>query len=86
MIDDHDIDVPPSEHLLVVRNDDQPGMIGTVGAVVGAAGVNIDDMAVGAGPDGERALMVMATDRAVPETVAEELRCTDGVRSVSVVA
>lgn len=85
MIDDHDIDVPPAEHLLVVRNDDQPGMIGTVGAVVGAAGINIDDMAVGAGPEGERALMVMATGSAVPESVASELRAVDGVNAVSVV-
>ncbi|MEZ5238811.1 MAG: phosphoglycerate dehydrogenase [Microthrixaceae bacterium] len=86
MIDDHDIDVPPSEHLLVVRNDDRPGMIGKVGAVVGAAGINIDDMAVGAGPEGERALMVMATDKAVPEPVASQLCETEGVRSVSVVS
>ena len=27
MVDDHDIDVPPP-HMLVVRNDDRPGMIG----------------------------------------------------------
>ncbi|MCB0954360.1 MAG: ACT domain-containing protein, partial [Microthrixaceae bacterium] len=85
MIDDHAVDVPPAEHLLVVRNDDRPGMIGTVGAVVGAAGINIDDMAVGAGPDGERALMVMATSASVPEAVATELRATDGINAVSVV-
>ena len=85
MIDDHAVDVPPAEHLLVVRNDDRPGMIGTVGAVVGAAGLNIDDMAVGAGPDGERALMVMATSASVPEAVATELRATDGINAVSVV-
>ncbi|MFV0318423.1 MAG: phosphoglycerate dehydrogenase [Microthrixaceae bacterium] len=86
MIDDHAIDVPPSEHLLVVRNDDQPGMIGHVGAVVGAAGVNIDDMAVGAGPDGERALMVMATGSLVPESVAAQLRSVDGINAVTVVS
>ena len=31
MMDDHAIDVPPSPHMLVVRNDDRPGMIGVVG-------------------------------------------------------
>ncbi len=85
MIDDHTVDVPPAEHLLVIRNDDRPGMIGLVGEVVGAAGVNIDDMAVGARADGERALMVMATDRHVPETVAAQLASTDGVNAVAVV-
>ena len=46
-IDDHIVDLPPSSHMLVVRNDDVPGMIGTVGTILGDAGVNIDDMDVG---------------------------------------
>jgi D-3-phosphoglycerate dehydrogenase len=86
MIQDHTIDVPPAEHLLVVRNSDMPGMIGVVGTTVGSAGVNIDDMAVGASPDGSKALMVLATDRAVPDDVVERLRAADGVVSVASVS
>jgi D-3-phosphoglycerate dehydrogenase len=86
MIDGHAIDVPPAEHLLVVRNADQPGMIGRIGTLVGEAGVNIADMAVGASPEGEKALMVLATDRAVPEEVQEALRATEGVVSVAAVS
>lgn len=85
MIDDHAIDVPPAEHLLVVRNSDQPGMIGKVGTIVGGAGINIDDMAVGSSPEGAKALMVLATDRAVPHDVQETLRATEGVVSVAAV-
>ncbi len=85
MIDDHDIDVPPADNLVIVRNEDRPGMIGTVGAVLGSAGVNIDDMAVGSSPEGEKALMVMATDRPVGEAAANELRAADGITSVAVV-
>ena len=83
MIDDHTIDVPPAEHLLVVRNSDQPGMIGKVGSIVGEAGINIDDMAVGASPEGAKAIMVLATDRSVPDSAVEALRATDGVVSVA---
>lgn len=86
MIDDHTVDVPPSDHLLVVRNSDRPGMIGAVGSLVGDAGVNIDDMAVGSSPEGAKALMVLATDRAVPVEVVEALRATDGVVSVASVS
>ncbi len=86
MIDDHTVDVPPAEHLLVVRNADQPGMIGKVGTLVGEAGVNIADMAVGSSPEGEKALMVLATDRAVPDEVVQQLRRTDGVVSVAAVS
>ncbi|MFM8530199.1 MAG: phosphoglycerate dehydrogenase, partial [Ilumatobacteraceae bacterium] len=44
MIEDHTTDVPPADDMLVVRNDDRPGVIGLVGTVLGNAGVNIDDM------------------------------------------
>ncbi|MGB3412678.1 MAG: phosphoglycerate dehydrogenase [Microthrixaceae bacterium] len=86
MIDDHTIDVPPAQHLLVVRNRDQPGMIGRIASLVGDAGVNIDDMAVGASPEGAKALMVMATDAAVSADVVEALRAVDGVVSVAAVS
>ena len=30
MVDGHAVDVPPADHMLVVRNDDRPGVIGVV--------------------------------------------------------
>lgn len=84
-IDGHSIDVPPAANLLVVRNDDRPGVIGRVGTVLGDAGVNIDDMDVGRRPQADGAVMVIATSAPVEEPVAEALRASDGVLSVSVV-
>ncbi|HEX6312099.1 MAG TPA: phosphoglycerate dehydrogenase [Acidimicrobiia bacterium] len=78
-IADHIIDVPPSTHMLVVRNADTPGMIGLVGTILGDAGVNISDMDVGKGPSGEAALMVLAVDEPVPGDVVLRLRAEDGV-------
>src|SRR3954454_117766 len=46
MIDDHRVGLPPAKHMLVVRNDDRPGVIGLVGTALGEAGVNIADMDV----------------------------------------
>lgn len=86
MIDDHAVDVPPAEHLVVIRNDDKPGMIGAVGTVLGRAGLNIDDMAVGSSPEGAKALMVIATDRGVDESVQSELRGVPGIVSVAAVS
>ena len=85
MIDDHAVDVPPSDHLLIVRNEDRPGMIGTVGTVLGAASVNIADMAVGANEDGAKALMAIVTGDSVPDEVVAELRALDGITSVNAV-
>src|SRR3954447_20852106 len=68
-IDEHTLDLPPARHMLVVHNEDRPGMIGRVTTVLGEAGVNISDMGVGRSPANEAALMVMATDALVPADV-----------------
>ena len=52
VIDGHTFDVPPADHMLMVTNDDRPGVIGTVGTLLGDAGVNIADMDVGRADDG----------------------------------
>ena len=38
--------------MLVIRNDDQPGVIGEVGTILGRHGINIASFALGRGPDG----------------------------------
>lgn len=76
---DHTVDIPPTGHLLVVRNSDTPGMIGKVATAVGNAGINIDDMDVGTNASGEAALMVLALDRAVPAPVVDAILATRGV-------
>lgn len=76
---DHSVDVPPSSHMLVVRNEDRPGMIGAVGTILGRAGVNISDMNVGKNPAGEAALMVLTLGSPVPPDVVSELEAEPGI-------
>ena len=85
MVDDHSVDVPPARHMLVVRNDDRPGVIGRVGTIIGIdAGINIADMDVGASPNGDSALMVVVTTTPVPADVVARVRAAEGVVAVSV--
>ncbi|HLN15248.1 MAG TPA: phosphoglycerate dehydrogenase [Acidimicrobiales bacterium] len=79
MVDDHNVDVPPTPHMLVVRNDDRAGMIGFVGTTIGNAGVSISNMHVGRSPTGPTALMVLATEGPVPDEVLVVLRADDGI-------
>jgi D-3-phosphoglycerate dehydrogenase len=81
MVDDHLVDVPPAQHMMIVRNDDRPGVIGLVGTVLGEAGLNIADMDVGQSPHGT-ALMLIATPDAVPANVIDALRGAPGILSV----
>jgi D-3-phosphoglycerate dehydrogenase len=83
VVDDHSVDVPPADHMLVVRNDDVPGMIAAVTREIGDAGLNIDDMHLGRSASGAAALMVLATDVHVPEEVQGRIRALPGVVSVA---
>ncbi|MEJ7846322.1 MAG: phosphoglycerate dehydrogenase [Acidimicrobiales bacterium] len=85
MIDGLAVDLPPARHMLVVRNADTPGMIALVASTLAAAGVNIDDMHLGHGPDGAASLQVLATTPAVPPEVLTRLREADGIISADVV-
>ncbi|MDQ3146358.1 MAG: phosphoglycerate dehydrogenase [Actinomycetota bacterium] len=82
VLDDHTLNMAPARHMLVVRNDDRPGMIGVVGAALGEADVNIRDMDVGQSPEGEAALMVLAVGGPVPPAVLDRLAAAPGIHSV----
>src|SRR3712207_481190 len=40
-----DMDIVPEKHMLFIRNEDVPGMIGKLGTIPGAHGINIGNMA-----------------------------------------
>lgn len=84
-IDDHVLDVPPSAHLLIVRNDDRPGVIGAVGTILGNAGINIDNMDVGRTTSGTSAMMVIDTGQFVSDDVVADLRQASGVTTIDVI-
>jgi D-3-phosphoglycerate dehydrogenase / 2-oxoglutarate reductase len=86
LIDDHIADVPPAEHMLIVRNDDRPGVIGIVGTLLGEAGVNIADMGVGRASEPGSAIMVIAPTGPVSAAVVERLREAPGIVSVHVLS
>ena len=83
MVDDHMTDVPPSEHMLVVRNDDRPGVIGLVGTLLGTHNVNIADMDVGRSDLPGTALMVISPTAEVTDEVLAELRAQPGIIEVT---
>ncbi|MEJ7747081.1 MAG: phosphoglycerate dehydrogenase [Luteimonas sp.] len=80
-LDGVELDFDPSAHLLLMRNEDRPGMIGLVGSHLGAAGVNIVNFSLGAKGDGE-ALAAITVDRAAPDAQLLALRTIPGVLSL----
>ena len=73
-----DLDIVPEKHMLFIRNEDLPGMIGKLGTILGEHGINIGNMAVGRGAPGSRAAMAVTVDEPVPEDVLQALLETPG--------
>jgi D-3-phosphoglycerate dehydrogenase / 2-oxoglutarate reductase len=82
MVDDHWVEVRPSPHMLVIRNDDRPGMIGVVGTVLGGAGISIRAMALAPSSEGNTALMVLSVDDEPPASVLSSLSQSSGILEV----
>jgi len=68
-----DIEVAPAEHMLVFTYRDRPGIIGTVGTVLGEHGINIATMDVGRLAEGEEAMMFLTVDTPVPNQVLDHV-------------
>ena len=73
-VDGYDVDIEPTEHLAFFRYEDRPGMVGTVGGVLGQAGVNIAGMQVCRDHQGGHALVALSVDDAIPAEALEEIR------------
>jgi D-3-phosphoglycerate dehydrogenase len=84
-VDAHSVEIPPAASMLVVRNDDRPGMVGLVGAALGRADVSIASMAVGPDAMSQTALMVLSTVTPTPVDVVSELRATDGIVDIHLI-
>ena len=82
-IDGIDLEMPLGGTLIVVRNDDTPGVVGSVGTVLGRHGINIGSFALGRSH--ALAIGVLAVDPAPGlDEAVEELKKVPSVRDVRV--
>ena len=64
-----------AEHMLFVRNDDKPGLIGHLGSALGDAGINIATFHLGRKEQGRDAIALVAMDQPAPgDLVAQVCR------------
>ena len=79
-VDGVEVDTIPQGNVLVIRNEDTPGIVGRVGSVLGSHGVNIARMGLGRKPGSGRAIMLIEIDSEVPAAALAELAQMPGVR------
>lgn len=77
-VNGYDIEIPISEHLLVISYQDRPGVVGTLGRILGENGVNIAGMQVARNAEGGQALSLLTVDSSVPQDVLDSVKDSIG--------
>lgn len=78
-IDDFMLEAIPEGPTLFITNHDQPGVVGSIGMLLGEGGINISRMQLALVPDRHEAAMLVNVDAAPEESVMEKLRSKDHV-------
>lgn len=80
-INDFRLEAVPEGHMLLIYNEDRPGVIGRIGISLGEAGINIGRMQVGQDPGHRRNVILLTTDTSVDEDALARLQEQEGVTS-----
>ena len=87
-VEGFDLDLPPTEHLLFLQYSDRPGIVGSVGNLLGKAKINIAGMQVSRKEAGGQALMAITVDSGVGADLVSSIQKETGselVRAVTLV-
>ncbi len=85
LLDGIKIEVPLAGTMIVIRNNDQPGVIGEIGTILGRHGVNIANFALGR--EGTNAVGVVIVDETKPITqvVLDDLKKAKAIQEARIV-
>lgn len=83
-INDFRLEAAPEGHMLLIYNEDRPGVIGRIGMCLGESKVNIARMQVGQDPSHRRNVILLTTDEQVNEDAMAKLKEQDGVTTAMV--
>ena len=84
-IDDYVVEVPLTGPILVVHNQDRPGVIGAVGSELGRRGINVSSLHVGQDREKGMALALWCVDSPLEADVVGAVRGLSDIRSAQVV-
>ena len=83
-----DVEAPLGGTMLIIANDDQPGVIGGVGTILGRHGVNIASFALGRSESGAIGVLNVDEDAGAPrvlDAAVEELRRVPAIREAWII-
>ena len=84
-INGYHVEVVPSGCILIVMNEDKPGIIGNVGVILGKNNVNIAALTLGRKKAGENAVTMINIDSRVPDKVLKEIAKAPSIVDIKMV-
>jgi len=83
-IDGFNVEMTPQGTVLIIFNDDRPGVIGSVGTLLGKHKINICTMGVGQKLDQQKAVLAVSLDKALDKETNDDLGKLDFVNEIFV--
>ena len=83
--DGYRLEFRPSGRLLVLRNSDVPGVVGKLGTLLGAAGVNIAEIHLARRDGDADAMAVLSLDQSLSAELLAQVRALPEIRSAQFV-
>jgi len=84
-IDEYEVEIVPEGNMLVMNNNDKPGVIGNIGTMMGKNNINIARMHFGRESAGGRAISVVNIDSSISDEMLEEIRHLPNILDVKVI-
>lgn len=78
-VDDYPVEADPRGHILVLHNDDRPGVVGFIGKVLGDARINIAMMNLSRRKIRGQAISLINVDTRIPQAVLDMLRTNERI-------
>ena len=82
-VDDFTVEIIPEGELLVLSNNDKPGVIGNIGMLLGRNNINISRMHFGRAARGGKAISVVSVDTPVSKDLLTEIKKLPNVLSLN---
>lgn len=84
-INEFTVEIVPEGNMLMMHNNDKPGVIGNIGTLMGKNSINIARMHFGRRKPGGMAISVVNIDTPVDETILEEIKQLPNILDVKVI-
>ncbi len=85
-LDGYAMDIKPEGILLLIENDDVPGVVGNIGTLLGNTGINIAAVTLSRNKQRKSALSIVRCDQELPEKVLAALQAISAIKTVRQIA